>query len=90
MAEVGRDLWVHLLQPPLQQGHPDQSAQDHVQVAFGDLQGGDSTTSLVFSRYIFMQAESALPCSTDICFRPKINLNSLRNKTSLDKVNLKG
>lgn len=39
MAEVGMDLWVHLDQPLLKQGHPGQSAQAHVQVAFDYLQG---------------------------------------------------
>lgn len=40
MVEVGRHLWVLLLQPLLQQGHPEKSAQNHVQVAFEDHQGG--------------------------------------------------
>lgn len=31
LAEAGRDLWVHLVKPLLKQGHPEQSAQDHVQ-----------------------------------------------------------
>lgn len=30
----------HLVQPLLKQGHKEQAAQDHVQVAFEDLQGG--------------------------------------------------
>ena len=30
----------------LQRDNPEQGAQAHIQVAFGDLQGGDSTTSL--------------------------------------------
>ena len=46
MAEVGRDLWVHLAQPLLQQGHPEQGAQAHVQAVLEDLQGGDSTAPL--------------------------------------------
>lgn len=33
MAQVGRDLWIHLLK----QGHPEQEAQGYIQVAFGDL-----------------------------------------------------
>lgn len=36
----------HPLQPLLQQGYPQQGVQDHVQVAFEDLQRGDSTTNL--------------------------------------------
>jgi len=39
MAEVGVELWVHPAQPLLQQGHPEQGAQDRVQAAFWDLQG---------------------------------------------------
>ena len=35
MAEMGTALWVH-------QGHPEHSAQDHIQAAFEDLCGGDS------------------------------------------------
>lgn len=38
-------LRSHLLQA-LKQGQPEQVAQDHVQVAFEDLQGGDLTTRL--------------------------------------------
>jgi len=45
MAEVGRDLWVHQAQLLFRQAHPEQGAQDHVQVAFGDVQGGDPTAS---------------------------------------------
>jgi len=39
MAEDGMDLWVHLDQPLLKQGHPEQSAQARVQMAFDYLQG---------------------------------------------------
>lgn len=39
MAEVGRDLWVHLVQPLLKQRHPEHGNQDHVQVAFEAFQG---------------------------------------------------
>lgn len=46
MTEVGRVLCVHLFQPQLQQGHPDQGAQTYIQVAFGDLQGKVSTAFL--------------------------------------------
>jgi len=42
-AEAGRNLWVALLQPVPQQGHPEQGAQGHVQAALGDTQGGDPT-----------------------------------------------
>lgn len=35
----------HLAQLLLQQGQPEQSAQGHVQAAFGDLKEGDSTVS---------------------------------------------
>lgn len=45
MAEVGRALCVYLLQPHLQQGHPEQAGQAHTQATFGDLQGEDSTAS---------------------------------------------
>jgi len=45
MSEVGRHLWVHLAQCLLKQGQPEQSAQGHVQAAFGDLKEGDSTVS---------------------------------------------
>jgi len=33
MAEVGRALWVRLVQPLLKQGLPEQGAQDHAQTA---------------------------------------------------------
>jgi len=46
MVEVGRDLWVPLVQSLLKQRHLQQSAQDHIQVAFGDLQRGEPTASL--------------------------------------------
>lgn len=46
MDEVGRYLWVHLVPSLLMQRHPKQATQDHVQVALGDLQGGDLTASL--------------------------------------------
>ena len=39
VAEAGRELWTY--QPLLQQHHPEQGAQAHVQVASGELQGGD-------------------------------------------------
>ena len=38
MVGVDRDFRLHLIHPLLQQGHPEQGAQDCVQVAFGDLQ----------------------------------------------------
>lgn len=34
------DLWVPLVQPQLKQGHPEQGAQDHIQVGFEDLWEG--------------------------------------------------
>lgn len=41
MVEIGKDLWRSSgLIPLLKQGHPEQVAQDHVQVAFKYLQGG--------------------------------------------------
>lgn len=43
MLEAGRDFWVCLAQPLLQQGHQVQGAQNHIQAASGDLQGGDTT-----------------------------------------------
>lgn len=33
----GQSLWVHLIQSLLQQEHPEQGAQGHIQVASGDL-----------------------------------------------------
>ena len=45
MAEVGRALWVSQAQPLLQQGHPEQGAQGHIQRAAGNPQGGDPTVS---------------------------------------------
>ena len=39
VAEAGRELWTY--QPLLQQHHPEQGDQAHVQVASGELQGGD-------------------------------------------------
>lgn len=38
MAEVGKDLWVYLAHPLLQQGYPEQGALGHVQAAAEDLQ----------------------------------------------------
>lgn len=45
-SQAGRDLWAHLAQPLPKQGHPEQAAQGHVQMAFGDLQGGNPTACL--------------------------------------------
>lgn len=47
MAEVERDLWVHLIQSLLKQGHPELSNHHHVRVAFEDLQEESFTASLV-------------------------------------------
>lgn len=51
MAEVVRDLWVHLVQSVLKQCHLEQSAQAYAQVAFGDLQGDHAASldSLLYS-----------------------------------------
>jgi len=46
MGEVGRHLWVHVVQLLLQQGHSEQGDQGHAQAALGDHQGGDSTVFL--------------------------------------------
>jgi len=46
MAEFGRDLCVPQAQSLLQQEHPEQGVQRHIQVALEDLQGGDPTASL--------------------------------------------
>lgn len=40
MAEVGRDLWVHLIQTVFKRGHPEQGAQAHTQVASEDSNKG--------------------------------------------------
>ena len=37
MAEVGRDLWVPLVHPLSQQGHPDQDSPAHIWAASEDL-----------------------------------------------------
>ena len=58
MAEAGRDLWVHWLQ----KGHPEQGAQDHIQAAFGDLQGGDPTTSGQHVQGSAADSTEVLPC----------------------------
>lgn len=42
MAEVGKELWVHPPQLLLIQGHSEWVPGPHV-IAFGYLQGGDST-----------------------------------------------
>ena len=46
MAEAGRPSGAHLPQSLPKQGHPEQAAQGHVQVALEDPQGGDPTASL--------------------------------------------
>lgn len=46
IAEVGWGLWAHLVPPLLKQSHPEQVAEDHVQVGFEDLQSGDPTQPL--------------------------------------------
>jgi len=45
MVVGGRDLCVHPPQAPIKQGHPEHGPQGHIQVAFEDVQGGDSTAS---------------------------------------------
>lgn len=45
MVRFGRDLWRSSGPVLFRQGHPEQTAQDHVQLAFKDLQG-DSIKSL--------------------------------------------
>jgi len=48
MAEGGRALWVTLGPSGpalLQQDHPEQGAQAHIQVVYKDPQGGDPTAS---------------------------------------------
>ena len=44
MVGVGGGLCIHLVQPLLQQGYPEQGAQDYVHAASEDL-SGESTTS---------------------------------------------
>jgi len=46
VVEVGRDLRSHLLQPLLDQDHPEQVAQAHVLVAFEISKEEDSSASL--------------------------------------------
>jgi len=46
MVKVADISGGHLAPTLLQWGHTEQGAQAHVQVAFGDLQGGDTTASL--------------------------------------------
>lgn len=62
MAEAGRALWLHLAQPLLQQKHPEQCAQDHMQVAVEDIQGRDPMGSLgsLCQRYVI--------CTVQKCF----------------------
>lgn len=52
MFEIGRDLWVHLLQPLPQ--HREQGVQNCIRVAFEHLQGGDCTTSLGYPCQCFL------------------------------------
>ena len=48
MVEVGRDLWrSSCLIPLLKQGHLEQIAHDHVQMALEDVQGGSVLLGLV-------------------------------------------
>jgi len=37
LLEVGRDLWIHLVQPIFQQQCSEQATQDHIQAVFEDL-----------------------------------------------------
>lgn len=63
---VGRALCVHLLQPLLQRGRPEQGAQGQARVALEDLQEGDSTASVgqpVSLLVLVSQAGSAWLCS---------------------------
>ena len=62
MVGVSRSIWVHLLQPLLQQGHPAQGAQSRIQVAFGDLQERDSTASLG------NLCQCSIACTAQKCF----------------------
>ena len=63
MAEAGSALCVHLAQPLLQQGPPQQGAQAHVQVPSGDLQGGDPTASLG------NPCQRSIICTAQKCFQ---------------------
>lgn len=38
MVKVGGDTWIHLVPLLLSQGHLEQGAHDHIQMAFEDLQ----------------------------------------------------
>lgn len=55
-SDVGGDLCAHPAQPLLQQGHPQQVAQAHIQMASEDLHEGVSTTCVGTSRKLGHQA----------------------------------
>lgn len=46
LSEIGRDLVSPGPTFLLKQGHPEQIAQDHIQMTFENLQDGDSSASL--------------------------------------------
>lgn len=46
MVDAGNDLWRPPDPIPAQQGHPDQGAQAHIQMASENLQGEDARVSL--------------------------------------------
>lgn len=70
MAEVGRALWVHLLQPLLKQRHREQGAQDPIQAAFEGPQG-DSIDSHALGDWRIKSGEKRLcsgkDCSVCVC-----------------------
>ena len=64
MADEGRDLWAHLLQFLHKQGHTQQGTQAHIQAAFEDLQGGDSTASgQLVPVFSCSRSAEVLPCA---------------------------
>lgn len=78
IAEIGRDPWVHQAQLLLRQAHPEQRAQDHVPVAFGDVQGrapiasGQSVPALChLHRLFFLMFKRKLLCS-NLCPPPLV------------------
>lgn len=54
MTEVGRDIWVHLVQPLFQQGHPQKSTLDHVKMSM--------SVKILLMRKVKIVTETDLHC----------------------------